>query len=76
MGWCSGTDVFDKIGYFILYSKMSDELKHDIMLVVADTLEDHDWDCQNDSEYWTHPIVVEVMKELHPNWDWDTVDED
>ena len=70
MGWSSGTRVFDTIASNIFASKLSDEVKHDIMLIVTMALEEEDWDCESDSAYWEHPIVRKVMMKLNPDWDW------
>lgn len=71
MGWCSGTEVFDNVAKFVLKSNLPDRDKEDCLTALAEALEEQDWDCQNDSEFWEHPIVRNIMKELHPDWDWD-----
>jgi len=70
MGWCSATDIFDAIGKLVLPSKLTDDEKSTIMGVLANALEEQDWDCQSDSRYFDNPIVVKLMKKLHPDWDW------
>ena len=69
MGWCSGTVVFDLVAKAILEDKPLD--KKAVLRAVIDALEDSDWDCQQVSSYWDHPLVREVMREIHPRWDWD-----
>ena len=59
MGWCSATLIFDNV---------CDGLLEDTIRALAVALEDGDWDCQQDSAYWGHPIVQKVMRELHPSW--------
>lgn len=65
MGWCSATVIFDSVCGALL-----SETEETIRALVA-ALEDGDWDCQQDSDYWSHPIVRKVMKELHPDWDFE-----
>lgn len=64
MGWCSGTRVFDEVVSALLENK---ELKDTIDQIV-DALEDMDWDCHSESEYWDHPVVQSVMRKRHPDW--------
>jgi hypothetical protein len=69
MGWCSGTEIFDNICSELLTAdgvKQVDvpELIHVLVLI----LQSHDWDCEQDSEYFDNPVVQKVMKELHPHW--------
>lgn len=68
MGWCSATPIFDAIGKYVLDSELPEEKQFGIMRVLADALEEEDWDCQQDSDYYDHPIIQRVMKELHPHW--------
>lgn len=80
MGWCSGTDIFDSVlSQFLnipsetsrkppIHADVSAEVCHRIVTALVDAMEDHDWDCQQDSAYYEHPIVQEVMRDLHPDW--------
>lgn len=69
MGWCSGTRIFDAVAKEVLSDAPMD--KKAVLRAVIVALEDDDWDCQSDSRYFDDPTVREVMKETHPNWDWD-----
>jgi hypothetical protein len=69
MGFCSGTDIFEPVAKVVLESQWSDEIKYTVIRELVDALENHDWDCQDESEYWQHPIVRRVFKDLHPDWD-------
>lgn len=67
MGWGSATQIFDSVAAALL----DEESKHDVHSVLKElviALEDSDWDCQYDSDYYNHPIVKSIMKELHPRW--------
>ncbi len=66
MGWCSGTQVFDPICTVLLSDEPID--KKAVLRHVIESLEDNDWDCQSDSAYYDHPLVREVMREMHPTW--------
>ena len=66
MGWCSATFIFDKITGALLTDTPPD--RKVILKAVAEALEEEDWDCQRESEYWSHPLVREVMREMHPTW--------
>lgn len=68
MGWCSATRIFDAVAGELLNEEPKDTKA--TLKELAMALEDGDWDCQCDSAYWDHPVVQEVMKELHPDWDW------
>jgi hypothetical protein len=72
MGWCGGTDVFDSIcGTLLKPGKFTPLARREVLLAVINALEDHDWDCQQDSAYYEHSDVRKVMKQLHPHWDWE-----
>lgn len=66
MGWCSGTEIFDSV-----VAALVDEEKPDVETTIKqliNALEDGDWDCQQDSAYWGHPLVNKAFKDLHPSW--------
>lgn len=73
MGWCSATRIFDPIVGALLDDKPVD--KKALIKMLAEELENGDWDCQMDSNYWDHPLVREVFKELHPDWDWEEMEQ-
>lgn len=68
MGWCSGTETFDKVAGAVLNSKLPEADQYDILYILADSLGDRDWDCQQDSAYWNHPLVQRVFEDLYPEW--------
>ncbi len=61
MGWCGGTVVFDSVVEALL--DPSTDKKYAIKSLI-EALEDMDWDCQNESDYWNHPLVKECFIEL------------
>lgn len=61
MGWCSGTEIFDVVCKTVLEKESDEEILRKVILV----LEDHDWDCQDDSAYIDHPVVKKVFDDLH-----------
>lgn len=66
MGWASAVEIFDVVAGALLDKKEVD--KKSVLKTLIETLEDGDWDTQEDSEYYNHPVVREVMEELHPEW--------
>jgi hypothetical protein len=65
MGWCSATDIFDDIVGEILNPTRSSK---NVIKKLIETLEDMDWDCQYESDYFDHPLINEIFKEIHPDW--------
>lgn len=89
MGWSDGTLVFDALAeYFCskeyeqdMYGPMSQRLRsplqqvrHKVLSLLVEVLEDQDWDVPEESAYLHDPAVKEVFKELHPDIDWDEPD--
>lgn len=66
MGWCSGTYIFDMVAESLLSDNPVD--KKEVLTRLANALEDQDWDCHGESQYWDHPLVKEIFVELHPDW--------
>jgi len=68
MGWCSGTELFDRVLELLIEARQNhiawDTLTEDLVRA----FQQHDWDCESDSEYW--PTVVGPamarMKQLNP----------
>lgn len=64
MGWCSATVIFDKIAKYVLEHDPDSEESYQLLLALASALFDMDWDCEEDSVYWDHPLVQRVMNAL------------
>jgi hypothetical protein len=64
MGWCSATEIFDSVCNALLAGKSKEQTIKELI----EELEGNDWDCQGDSEYYDHPIVKAIFRELHPDW--------
>lgn len=66
MGWSSGSAVFDAVCKVVLDKK---KIKpEEVIRGLIETLEAHDWDTHGESEYFDHPIVQKIFKELNPDW--------
>lgn len=69
MGRCSATDVFDETaGQVLKNSAISPAHVKVFLKALFMALEHYDWDCQQETEYGDHPLVQEIMRELHPDW--------
>ena len=60
MGWCSGTITFDAAVKAIVEP---DADKLTAIKALIECFEDQDWDCQEDSAYWEHPLVRQAFTE-------------
>lgn len=67
MGWCSATQIFDSVAAALLDEESKNDV-HSVLKELVIALEDNDWDCQCDSDYYEHPVVQSIMKELHQRW--------
>lgn len=67
MGWCSATLIFDNVCDALLKEDKKPTTEETLKQLIL-ALEDGDWDCQSDSDYYNHPIVQKLMKEIHPSW--------
>ena len=68
MGWCSGTDVFDKMYEHILKLGKADTVG--IVKALQDLIEvlhDNDWDCESDSKYWNRMCTLQARYNLNPS---------
>jgi len=70
MGWGGGTEIFDTVAESVLDEDgMKPEIDVDELLTnLFNVLRDHDWDVVNESSYYEHPTVREVIEEIEPDW--------
>lgn len=62
MGWSSATDIFDVVADELIdkiNSGDKDSLK--VLQVLCNKLEDRDWDCQCESEYYYHETIGNIL---------------
>lgn len=74
MGWCSGTEVFDPVVNKVLQQDIGDANKTAIIIALIKALQDMDWDCESDSDYWEHTLVRKAFKKVCPDWDWEDIE--
>jgi hypothetical protein len=74
MGWCSGTEVFDPVVNKVLQQDIGDANKTAIIIALIKALQDMDWDCESDSDYWDHALVRKAFKKVCPDWDWEDIE--
>lgn len=82
MGWSSANDIFDPVADALIRHGASDELKLEVLTILISTLQDGDWDTEQESlsEYEDDPVIVEAFRrngivvhcthEGGPNGDW------
>lgn len=76
MGWSSGTDVFDPVVKAILNLNITEDEKMGVLVTLINSLQDADWDCESDSDYWKHPLVRKAFMKTNPKWDWKEIKRD
>lgn len=74
MGWCSGTDVFDAVVKVVLDEKKPLTPERVVETLIL-ALQDMDWDCESDSDYWNHPMVRKAFKKACPDWNWQDIED-
>jgi hypothetical protein len=75
MGWCSGTCVFYPVIKAVLEQDAPKEQKIDVIKSLIIALQDADWDCETDTDYWKHQLVRRAFKKTCPSWDWKDIEE-
>jgi len=65
MGWSGGTEIFDCVADELIEVYSSCDIPMykvmNILSALKCTLEDQDWDTLNESTYWTHPKIGDVL---------------
>lgn len=68
MGWCSGTDIFERTAKVVIdpANNVPAEAQYNILLALADEMEKHDWDCQYDlpDSLIDVPVIRRVFVDL------------
>jgi hypothetical protein len=57
MGWCSGTEIFDKVAQTVIDIGLSKPKQRAILEALRDAMVQHDWDCQDDSDFSSDPLI-------------------
>ena len=65
MGWCSATEIFDKVLSEIDH-EVNDEVFSKVAMILGSALQNQDWDCESDSDYWEDERLKKVWSELCP----------
>jgi hypothetical protein len=68
MGWCSATRIFDNVVDTLRAHDIKDPAFKNILWNLICELEDMDWDCQCESDYWEDDQVRGIFKEMNPKW--------
>ena len=67
MGWASGTELFDEIMDIVL-PMIDPRNKENLFRELLNTFTHRDWDCINESKYWTaYPEFRAIYREMFPN---------
>lgn len=69
MGWCSATDIFDPVCAEILKRVPDQKSQKKILVTLIDNLNEQDWDCQPDSEFWDHAFVGPLLGNMFEDED-------
>lgn len=64
MGWCSGTELFDKVIDAIPEEARTVALFEKIITA----FEDRGWDCEMESNYVSNTNFLRAIHTLHPEW--------
>jgi hypothetical protein len=68
LGWCSGTRIFDTIVSDLRSQNIPQDKFYHIVWNLICELEDMDWDCQSESDYWEDEEVRGIFKQMNPAW--------
>ena len=70
MGWSGGSAVTGTVVRELKKRKVPAVVRKVFYEVLIPALEDHDWD-NADEVFGDDPALDEVLKKLHPNWEFD-----
>jgi hypothetical protein len=74
MGWCSGSEVMDRIIKAMKKEVKDSKLRYKLYLAFIDALEDRDWDCQEEC-LGQDEAFDKALYKLHPSWEFKKDDE-
>ncbi|MHC4302796.1 MAG: hypothetical protein ACYS7Y_36520 [Planctomycetota bacterium] len=75
MGWAGGTYVMrDIIEAFVAQEELPADLRARLYIPIIESMEGADWDTQDEC-LGLDPVFDVTMRELHPDWDWEDIDE-
>lgn len=71
MGWSSGVLILDEVAKALLgnITPSSEKIVKNALKTLIIALENQDCDSIDNSRYMQHPIMREILRELHPDWD-------
>lgn len=61
MGWCLATDIFDPVCTTVLHNVPDQKTQEKILKALIENLQDQDWDCECDSDFWDHAFVGPLL---------------
>jgi hypothetical protein len=67
MGWSSGAKVFDNVADSLMKASCArtggtqDDLVITPLVNLYKVLSDLDWDNEQESDYWEHPVIGEIL---------------
>ena len=67
MGWARGTELFDDVMAFTL-PKIAHDQRSQLFKEILDLFMDYDWDCINESRYWSDPDFQIAYQILCPDY--------
>ena len=70
MGWAGGSYVMSGLIRALSSAGVDDEKRKLIYEDMIEVLENEDWDTQDES-MGADEVFDEVIKKVHPDWDWD-----
>ena len=60
--WCKGTYIFDDIMEYLIEDDQFE--RKNVIKIVIKVLENHGWNCQNESQYFDESDVIDAFEEL------------
>ena len=68
MGWCSGTDLFDRIYDMFIPGIQGETNKRYFIKLLIEAFQNKDWDCEFDSRHIDDKdgMLLEILEEMYP----------